>query len=283
MTKIIFIVLLVITIIGGGFLIYGNFSSGDYYSQAMHQLDLNFQKQNRKIFLKSDASSLPLPVKKYFLKAIKEGQIYPKFVRFKETGTYRTNLLDKWEQISTEGYYSTDPFGLLWMADIKHYGFIPGDMSEYYLEGKGTIQNRILTGIKIFEQNGLQTNELMLTKFVTYAVLFPSTLLPNDDQKWEGIDNDKAKLTLFNNGNNVVVVFHFDKNNLPEKITSYEAENGTGLSNSNTFVTHLSNYQRKSGFLIPTHLEYEWMISQNQFIYGKIDISSLEYNIPEFF
>lgn len=283
MTKIISIGILLIVLSAAGFLIYGHIAEQNFYSDCMHQLDLNYQKNSRKIFLKSDVASTPTPVNRYFRKAIKEGQVRPGFARYKENGQFKSNAGDKWVTLSAEGYYSTKPYGYLWKAEIDDSDFLSGSMSEYYLDGKGIISKNILTGTKVEEQNGLTTNELLLTRFLTRAVLFPSTLLPDTELIWEPIDNTKAKLVVYNQGNNVSVVFHFDKNFLVEKITSLDIENDSSDGVNSTFIIHFSNYRNNSGFVVPTHIEYQWMNDKENFTFGKSDISSLEFNIPKLF
>ncbi|NLT50497.1 MAG: hypothetical protein GXX85_06230 [Ignavibacteria bacterium] len=276
--KILLAVFITIAAAGTGILIYGHFTEQDFFEKAIKDLDINFAKHNRRIFLKSDVKALPPPVRNYLIKCIKEGQISPGFARFKQIGKIRSSSLPDFVEIEAEGYYSTNPYGYLWRTNVKHSGFIPGNIAEFYFEGNGITQSHMLTGVKFNYLNGGSINNLLLAKYLSNTVLFPSVLLPRKNIKWEEAGKDIARLTVFDYGNSVSVLFHFDKDNLPFKITNDEAS-GDG----NVFVVKLSNYQHNGGFNVPMHFEYEWLMDNNKYLNGIIDVSLLDYNTPKYF
>jgi len=208
--------------------------------------------------------------------------LFPKFVRIKSTGTFRTNSEGEWKNFNEESYYSlSDPAFLsnnkletgrfFWIRDI-----------DLFFNGEGTQLRKYLSSLNLREETGIKIAKLFLMRYLSDMVYFPSQFFNVDLITWKTIS--KGKIAAEIKFKELVVICEFTYNDLGE-IESFKSSVDESESEENrTYLfIEFSDYKQFDGFYIPVKSVSSWMTPHLKYEFKNVTIQNLNYDIPELF
>lgn len=216
--------------------------------------------------------NLPTPVWRYFLYAFKERQPYISYVRLKHSGTFKTSLNGKWQDITGEEYFTVDKPGFIWKGRI---GFLTA--IDSYVAGQGSLKVYLFSVLRIANGTGPKFTQGELLRWLGESVWFPTALLPGDGVRWESIDDYHARLEFTCDNVNVHYIVTFNEN---AEITTLETMRYIDGRSLHIWIGKLSNYEMQNGMMIPTTIEAVWKIEGREFPYAVFNVSQIEYDKP---
>lgn len=125
--------------------------------------------------------------------------------------------------------------------------------------------------------------ELFPTETVTFfndLCLFAPAALIDDRITWETIDERSSKATFTNKGTTISAILYFnEKGQLVNFISEdrYVSDEMTAYP----FSTPAKNYKSINGYNLATYGEATWHYPDGEFVYGRFNVKSVEYNVSK--
>lgn len=233
---------------------------------------------------RSTLSDLPPPVKSYFEYAIGANDLQPGYVRADQSGYFRF-INDQsrfkedegWHPLKATQHFSINPTGFYWFARIKVNALLWMRGHDSYDTGKGSMQWRANSLIKLIDAKGEKLDEGSLYRYLAEAVWFPTALLPNNGVIWKAIDDHSAEATLRNANSHATVRFHFNDQHQICKMSAKRYRESNGQYIKSNWFGYYRNYQQKNGFHIPVEGDISWEMPHGEMKYVRIRTDSVVY------
>jgi hypothetical protein len=222
--------------------------------------------------------SLPAPVRRYFETVLNDRQAPVRSVRLEQRGEFRLgDRTSAWKPMRATQHYTIDPPGFLWVADIDLLPRLPVRVLDSYERGQGQLQARVLSTIPLAAARpdpGLNEGELQ--RYLGEAVWFPVALLPTAGVQWEAIDETSARATLEDGETSTSLVFHFDEDDLVERVSS-ETRYRQADDSYHPWTGYFTDYEIHDGLRIPTEATVEWNLPEGELPYWRARLTEIEY------
>jgi hypothetical protein len=123
--------------------------------------------------------------------------------------------------------------------------------------------------------------ELFPTETVTFfndLCLFAPAALIDDRILWETIDDRSIKATFTNKDTSISAILHFNEKG---QLVNFVSNDRIAIDQMKTFPfsTPASHYKNIGGYNLPTYGEAIWHYPDGEFVYGKFNLKSIEYNV----
>lgn len=211
-----------------------------------------------------------------------QSDLFPKFIRIKSEGTFRTNSEGEWKNFNEESYYSlTDPAFLsnskletgrfFWIRDI-----------DLFIKGEGTQLRKYLSSLNLREETGIKIARLFLMRYLSDMVYFPSQFFNVDLITWKTVS--KGKISAEIKFNELAVIGEFTFNDLGE-IESFKSSVDESESEENrTYLfVEFSDYKSFDGFYVPVKSVSSWITPHFEYEFKRCKIHRIDYDLPELF
>ncbi|WP_363465123.1 DUF6544 family protein [Halogeometricum borinquense] len=242
----------------------------DLLSAAKPTSKLTYQRE--------DVEHLPEPVKRYFEAVLEDGQPRVRAARLSQRGEFRFGgRSGSWKPLRATQYYTVDPPGFVWDADIEVLPFVSVRVVDAYERGRGSLRAMLLSAFSVANAlPGEAMNEGELLRYLAEAVWFPTALLPGEHVEWEPIDEYAARATIEDRGNTASLVFHFDDEGLVRRVSAAERYRQEDDS-LERWTGYFSEYEWHDGIRIPTEASVEWTLPSGDMPYWRASIESVGY------
>lgn len=223
-------------------------------------------------------ADLPAPVRRYFETVVEDGQSPTRTVRLTQRGALRLGgRTGSWKPMTATQQFTVDPPGFVWHADVAVAPFVPARVVDAYEFGRGSLHARLLSVVPVADADpGPEMNEGELLRYLGEAVWFPTALLPAAGVEWEAIDDRSARATIADRGTTASLVFHFDDDDLVERVTAaqrYRQE----ADDVAPWTGYFEDYRRVDGVRIPTRAAVAWTLPDGDRPYWRARITSIDH------
>lgn len=242
------------------------------FDQQVSQLFLHSANQLIEVFDHGVLEDLPVPIKRYFDFAMKNGQTLIRSVRVKHTGFFKTSMNQPWVRIRGEQYATAPIPGLIWKGKTNWF-----EARDMFLYEHGRLTVALLSFVKVIDAKGPKYDEGELLRWLGESVLYPTNFLPGDSMHWSAIDSNNAKLTYTHKHFTLNFEISFNANG---SISQMKTLRYMDLKRREIWLIKPSMYESKNGVWIPTYLEVSWRLPEGDFCYAKFSVDTLEYNKP---
>jgi hypothetical protein len=236
---------------------------------------LNAATPLNKTFNRADADKLPPPVRRFMLKAVKEGAACISTARLKQNGRMRFN--DRWIKLDARQYYSVQPAGFIWDAKMK-LGPAWITARDRYQNHKGNMLIKILSALPLFDVKSREMDHASILRHLSELPWLPTALLA-DNIHWDNIDDRSAKATITDGDLSASGTFYFNEQ---DEITGFAAPERfrSDSGKMEPWSGNFSNYQEFGGYRIPTAARAVWNAPDGDFEYIQLAISEAAFNLP---
>ncbi len=241
------------------------------YKTQLNRLFALMDKSAPKIFSFSQLSGLPSPVEKYFRLVLKEGSIYPRTIRLKHGGQFKTALDKPWIPIRGEQYFTTVPAGFIWKGSTNLFS-----ARDMYIGAKGRLEVFLLDALRIVNGKGEKFDQGELLRWLAESVWFPTNFLQDENRAWFPLDSKNARLKVSVDGLELNYLVSFNERGEIAALSTkrYMAEN------LETWVISLSGYREMNSVGIPLLAEASWKIDGEIITYARFEVLEIEYDKP---
>lgn len=221
-------------------------------------------------YSENEIGHLPIPVQRYFNYALSDGQRYVSDLRVKQTGGFKTKLENDFVPITAEQYFTARNPGFVWVGKTKTF-----KARDSYINGVGNLSVYLFGILRIMKYSGHSANQAELLRCLGECVWMPTSLLPDENKRWEAIDKNHAKLIMNYQGLEVYYEIEFNDKG---QIVSMLTERYTDDENKSLWLGKVSDYEQEHGMMVPKAIEASWIIDGETKPYARFNITEMEFN-----
>ena len=231
------------------------------------------------ILKEADILALPQPVQKYlrFTGAVNKPAVHN--VRIAFSGEMRGKGQGWFAFQSVQYDFIKYPARLFFMK-AKMFGVaVPG--YHDYKKGAAAMNIKLFGLYPLVSAKGPEMNKSEAVTFFNDICLFAPAMLIDKRIQWDTIDSVSAK-AIFDDGTNKIAATLFF--NSEGQLINFISDDRYAISEMKQFrfSTPVRDYKIINGRRIPTYGETTWHYPESDFIYGKFNLTSIEYNVNEY-
>ena len=264
------IIILLSVIAGYGFWSFENIFNND----VAVRLETS-SKIEKNLLTEKDIEHLPLPVQKYLRYAGVINKEKVNNVKIVFDVEMREKGKDWFKATSVQYNFFDEPTRLFFMKG-KMFGMtVPG--YHRYVEAKATMDIRLFGLFPIVKQSGEIMNKTeTVTLFNDMCLMVPATLIDKRIQ-WEPIDSLTTKAIFTNRGISISAILYFNE---AGQLINFTSDDRTAITDMKQyrFSTPVTDYKNINGINVLTDGEAIWHYPDGEFVYGKFNLTSIEYN-----
>ncbi len=228
--------------------------------------------------MEKDLEPLPAVVQKYlrYVGAVGKPKVYNVKIEFE--GEMRDRGKD-WFKFTSEQYNFFDaPTRLFFMkAKVKK---LPANGYHKYTTDGAFMRIKLLSLFPVISND---KPELFPTETVTFfndLCLFGPAALIDDRIHWKAIDGQSVRATFTTNTTSISAILQFNTKGQLVNFVSNDRYS-VGEMKAFPFSTPASAYRNINGYNLPTYGEAIWHYPDGEFVYGKFNVKSIQYNVED--
>jgi len=236
-------------------------------------------QSNPGIVTKKDINHLPEPVQKYleFVGAIGKEKIHS--VKLEFTGDFKTapdRNYAKFKSVQYNFFESPKRFFYMKMPIMG----IPCFGLHVYKDATASMKINLASFFEVVDEKDEKMDQgETVTIFNDLCLMAPAALI-DADIKWQTIDPLTVKAYFTNGKNTISAILYFNETG---ELTNFISNDRYMSSDGKTYLnypwsTPAMKYKDFKGRKVPTYGETIWQIPEGDFIYGKFNLKSVEYN-----
>jgi hypothetical protein len=215
---------------------------------------------------------LPSIVEEYALKA--GGRVDgPPLFHARHMATLATGKDRLPMSIRAEQWTGTRAPGLVWKADGSMMG-LPVTVVDSYVEGKGTLEARVLGTFRVAGGTGPDFDRGELMRYLSELPVYPDAILNATGLVWRQIDDRTVEVTGQSMQGPGAVRFLFDEGG---DIVGLQADDRPMTVGNNAVPTPwrgtYSRYAQFGAYRIPSYSEAAWVLADGLFTYWKGEVT----------
>jgi hypothetical protein len=234
----------------------------------------------RAVVRAEDLSHLPPAVRRYLELAGVVGRERVCNFRARLWGEIRPSVEAGFMPFRAEQHNFYGPPARLFLLQSAKFG-VPFDALHLYLGDMATIQVEVASLLSVVDARGPEMNQSeTVTLFNDMCVLAPATLIePN--VAFREIDARTVQGTFTNAGNTVSAVLSF---NDAGELVNFVSDDRYLSSDGKTYTKHrwstpIRNYRAFAAARLASRGEASWSLPSGEFVYARIEIEGVEYNV----
>ena len=226
----------------------------------------------------ADIAYLPLPVQKYMRYTGAVGKEKVKNMKIVFDGEMRDKGKDWFKFRSVQYNFFQNPTRLFFMKATMYGLPVPG--YHCYQKEHATMQIKLLGLFNVVNIKGNILNKAeTVTLFNDMCLMAPASLIDKRIE-WTTIDRLSAKATFTNGINKISATLYFNEEGQLINFIS-DDRYAVGDMKQYRFSTPVKNYAQIDGRNIMQYGETIWHYPDGEFVYGKFNLKSIEYNVTK--
>ena len=222
---------------------------------------------------------MPQPVQKYlrYVGVLNKPKV--KNVRIVFDGEMRDKGKDWFKFRSVQYNFFDEPTRLFFMK-AKMFGVtVPG--YHNYHAATASMDIRLFGLFAVVQMKGPEMNKAeTVTVFNDMCIMAPATLIDKRFQ-WEAVDSTSAKATFTNGVNTISATLYFNESG---QLVNFISDDRYAVSDMKQyrFSTPMKDYKSYGQIVAPAYGEAVWHYPDGEFVYGKFNMSNIQYNVTDF-
>jgi hypothetical protein len=235
-----------------------------------------------------DPQTIPEIVRNFADKAGVPAANPPLSAFFHQLSEMRMNPGEPWMKLHSEEAMSVRKPGFVWYAEQKRSFFVIMRVVDAFVEGRGTLNVRLLGSFPLVDMVGPGTDEAELMRYLAELPWVPDALMHNPDLRWHQIEPNVVEVETGAGDTLVKVQFHFDE--AGDIVEMHADERGRAEGPEvvkRPWRAYYSDYRKIDGEFagetgyrrVPTRAEVGWILDDGYFAYwrGQIATYGLEF------
>ncbi len=230
------------------------------------------------VLSEADIVSLPLPIQKYIRYAGAIGKPKLKNMKIVFYGEMRDKGKDFFKFTSSQYNFFDNPTRLFFMK-AKMYGTtVPG--YHCYKDATASMQVKLLGLFNVVNIKGNEMNKAeTVTVFNDMCLMAPASLIDKRIE-WSPMDSLTAQATFINGANKIKATLYFNDKG---QLINFISDDRYAVSDMKQyrFSTPVKEYTNINDRNVLQYGEAIWHYPEGEFVYGKFNLKSIEYNVIE--
>lgn len=233
---------------------------------------------DQSLITEADLQALPQPVQRYLRYTGVVGK--PKITAYRIV--FEGQMRDKgkdWFRFTSEQYNFTGVPTRLFFMKAKMFGLnVPG--YHDYKNGQAGMHIKLFGLLPMVNKSGGVLDKAeTVTIFNDMCIFAPGSLVDNRI-RWQAINDSTAGATFSVNGNTISAELQF---NSKGELVNFISDDRYAVADMQQyrFSTPVSAYKNFGGYRLAGYGEAVWHYPDGQFVYGKFETKSVEYNVRQ--
>jgi hypothetical protein len=250
------------------------FESG--YQQDVDSAQERMRSLPVETLTEADLQTLPPPVQRYlrYVGVVGKPKVVSMFAQM--SGEMRQQGRGYFPLTAEQYNFFDQPTRLFFMKGRMFGLTVPG--YHRYQQKSAAMNVRLFGLLPLVKVDGTAMFEAdTVTMFNDMCLMAPATLI---DQRitWQTVDDLTVKGTFTNQGVTISAMLHFNKEGQLVNFVSNDRWDVSAMKQY-PFSTPVSRYRNLNGYNLPTYGEMIWHYPDGDFVYGKLEIDNITYNI----
>ncbi len=227
---------------------------------------------------------LPVPVRRFFHAALRDGQPVVTSTRLTMEGDFLTDAAKKrWAPFTADQLFVSRPPGFDWDARIRILPGLNVFVRDAYREGAGVLRAEVLGLVTVADlpaSPDLAKGELL--RWLAEACWFPTALLPSQGVRWEAVAEDRARATLEDHGVTASLEFRFGADGLVVSMLASDRPYSVGAASvPMPWEGTWTAYDTRNGMHVPSAGEVAWLLPEGRLPYWRGRVKSAVYTFAD--
>jgi hypothetical protein len=202
----------------------------------------------------AEITALPDPVRRYFERALTDGQTIIRSAKLSMEGRFNMSLTaEAWKPFTSVQHVLTIRPGFVWDARIMMAPFLPIRVTDSYIDGRGQLHPALLGLFPVGTLEGVGAfAKAELMRWFAEGVWYPTALLPSQGVTWTPVDGASANATMTDGPLTLTLLFRFGPDDLVASIhADARATTVDGVSVMLPWECRMSDYRTQDGMIVP--------------------------------
>lgn len=205
------------------------------------------------------------------------GKQMPTSIHIKQKGSMRTDVNGKWMTFDAEQFFTIDPPGFVWIANIHTGMMIDIVGRDKYENGKGNMIIKAASLIQMANSSGPEVDQGTMIRYMAEIAWFPHAAV-SDYLDWVQIDADHARVTMNYGDVSASGIYTFNKEGLPVGFEAQRFGDFKGKYSKEIWSIKTTGYKYFDGLPIGNTSEVTWKLKDGYFTWLKLVVTDVEYN-----
>lgn len=227
----------------------------------------------------ADIQSLPQPVQKYLHYSGVVNLPKVKNIKIVFEGEMRDRGKDWFPFRSVQYNFFDEPTRLFFMK-AKMFGITVPGYHDYH-QATAMMRVKLFGLFPVVQASGNEMNKAeTVTLFNDMCLMAPASLIDKRIE-WETIDSLSAKAAFTNGTNKITAILYFNEQG---QLVNFISDDRYAISDMKQyrFSTPVKEYMLTNGRNSMKYGEAVWHYPEGEFVYGKFNLKSIEYNVADF-
>lgn len=233
--------------------------------------------EEKRIITEQMINELPAIVKTWLNRSNIIGKEQPRFVHLTQKGSLRTDPNGDWVPFDAEQYFTIDPPGFVWKAEIHASKFIDIVGRDKYENGKGSMLIKAASLIPIANSSGKEIDQGTMIRFMAEIIWFPHAAVSNY-LKWAEIDSYHARISMNYNGVTASGIYTFNNDGMPIGFEAERYRELEGKFSIETWSVATRSYGIFNEIRVANTSEVTWKLKAGDFNWLTLTIIDIDYN-----
>jgi hypothetical protein len=224
---------------------------------------------------------LPLPMQNYLRMAGVVGQPFIQNARIRQECRIKmTPDQSDWSSANALQYVSVDQSSFIWKVRMNMYPLIDITGRDMLLNGKGSMQIKILSLLPVVNAEGNQIDEGTLQRYMCETVWYPTAFL-RPEFNWEAIDSLTVSAQYHLNGLKAKATFYFDREGKIKRMSALRYQGSGKDAVKKEWIIDIDDYDTFNKIMIPSKVSATWKGEVADWRWLEMEVKEVEYNIGE--
>ena len=192
-----------------------------------------------------------------------------------QKGSLRLQPDAEWIPFSSEEYFTIDPPGFVWRADIRPSPFIRIGGRDKYENGEGSMVIMPFYIYTVTDAKGKEINQATLLRYLGEMAWFPQVAI-SDYLHWEEIDSLHASVTMTYKGATASGIFTFSNEGFPLQFEAQRYGDFDGVYKMETWSVTAKSFKAFHGKKIGYLNEVTWKLKEGDFLWMKMEVTDIQ-------
>lgn len=220
--------------------------------------------------------SLPPVVRRWMIKSGVVGKKEPVLVQLVQRGSMRTKKDGPWVPFQAQQYFSLNPPGFVWKADIQMNDMIQIEGRDKLEKGKGNMLIKAESLFPIANAKGKEIDQGTFIRYMAEICWFPQAALKNYIS-WKQLDSQRAEAFITYGNTSVNGVFTFSEEGFPILFEAKRYGDFNGKLSLENWSVKTTNFKTFQGITVGCTSEVTWKLRSGDFTWLKLEVSQLDY------
>jgi hypothetical protein len=230
----------------------------------------------QKVIDNEGIADLPPIVQTWLNKSHLIGKEIPSSVHIVQEGSMRTDANSNWMAFDADQYFTINPPGFVWIANIHTAAFIDIAGRDKYQNGTGNMLIKAACLVPIANSSGQEIDQGTAVRYLAEIIWFPHAAV-SDYLKWEQVDMHHARVTMNYRDVSASGIYTFNDNGLPVAFEAQRYGDFKGKYSKETWSVATTGYGYFNGVPIGNQSEVTWKLQDGVFKWLRLAITHIEY------